>query len=185
MIHRVFSVEPGYDCRAECQHERRGDHGICSDIWTYAVVDRDARAALEFQLSTPFHPATVDVSSLSDFSRKFGGRNVAMHFGYPTSKEQVLGRPTSTNCAYVGTCYDAGTWGLMADELAAHFDQAQGLEGVGDPLTRQPALWAALEDKLAALVTQRRADRLSDGDLRWRVCEHCGGAGVVDTSGER
>lgn len=186
-MNRVFNVESGFDCRTECKHERKGEHGISSDTWTYAVIDSDARAALELRVMTPFYPTTVNVKSLPVFLQKFRGANVCMHFGYPINKAQVMDGVRTRICEYIGVCYDAGSWGLMGDELVdAHFNQEQGLQqGPIGPvvlphiLKEQPALWAALEERLAELVKQRQAERASDGDLRWRVCEHCVGQGVV------
>jgi hypothetical protein len=117
-----------------------------------------------------------------NFLRKFWGRSVLLHFGYPTDKQQVRDGPGTTECSYIGTCYEGGSWGLMAEELVkAHFDQEVGLanRGYTDTLL-QPVLWVALEDKFAELVVQRQAERLSDGDLKWRKCEHCDGHGVLD-----
>lgn len=183
-MNRSFIIKPGYDCRTECKHEIKGKHGACSDIWTYAVIDTDARAALELRIMTPFYPSTVDVSFLPDSLRTFMGTDICMHFGYPTSREQVRSG-AKTQCKYIGVCYDAGSWSVMANELVtAHFDQEHGLKqgpifAYQGLLQEQPALWAALEMRLAELVEKKQAARREDGDLRWRVCEHCKGQGVV------
>lgn len=179
---RIFNAKPGFDCRIECNHEIKGQHGICSDMWTYAIVNRDARAALELTIMTPFYPQTVDVGSLPDFLRRFVGSNILMHFGYPINKLQVLKHePPVTDCVYIGTCYKGGSWSMMADELVkANFDQAQGLKRNPRTLGEQPALWTALESKLVELTEEMQAARLQDGDLRWQVCEHCTGQGVIE-----
>jgi hypothetical protein len=181
MIHRAFTIDPGYDCRVECKHDSKGQHGICPDTWICVVVDNDARAALEIRIHAPFYPETVIPEDLSGFLRTFWGRNLALHFGYPTSPQQVLDGPESTKCSYIGTCYSSDSWGLRVDELMAHFDQRIGLTNREHTALRdQPAFYTALEEKLAALVAERQAERLSDGDLKWRKCDHCDGRGVVD-----
>jgi hypothetical protein len=81
MIHRAFTIDPGYDCRVECKHDSKGQHGICPDTWICVVVDNDARAALEIRIHAPFYPETVIPEDLSGFLRTFWGRNLALHFG--------------------------------------------------------------------------------------------------------
>jgi len=59
---RITQKEPGYDCRAQCQHKKKGDHGIMSDTWWYCVRDGDRAVSLSVYSSD--YPATVDRSSL-------------------------------------------------------------------------------------------------------------------------
>ncbi len=185
MIQRVFNVSPGYDCRVECQHEHKGQHGIHCDEWVYTVVDRDAHAALELEVYTPFYPATVDKRAILEVRKPFCGGILLLHYGYATSREAVLEADAERNCAYIGTCYPA-TFGLAAGVLVnKYFDN--NLEdgwpnGPGNQLEEQPNLWAALEARLAELVEYGERQRREDGDLKWRVCECCKGAGTLEVA---
>lgn len=177
---RIFNVAPGYDCRTTCKHTVKGEHGICSDTWIYAIVDQDARAALQLVVSTPFYPATV----VSGKYELFKGNGLYLHFRHPTNVEEVLADPPlDERCEYLETCYGASSYGLLGYKIVrASFDQERGLSDPGsehaNPLQDQHALWAALESKLVELIEVKQAERLSDGDLKWRKCECCNGLGV-------
>ncbi len=170
MIQHVFNVRPGYDCRVECKHKVKGQHGIHCDEWVYAVVDRDAQAALELRTYTPFYPNGFEPG----FDNKFWGANLALHLGFAINKEQVKNPEPHPNCAYIGLCFDGGSWGLLADELVqAHFDQTSENRD-------QPKLWQALEEKFVLLVQRANREALEDGDLKWVRCKCCKGEGVVE-----
>lgn len=182
MIQRVFNVRPGYDCRVECKHDPKGEHGLHCDEWVYTVVDRDARAALELEVYTPFYPPTVDKRGMLEVRQPFMGSVLHSHYGLPTTKEQVqAAEPHSTNCAYIGTCWGS-SFGMAADSMVAKYfeNNCEGgwPNGPGDQRDIQPRLWAALELRLVELIGFAERQRWEDGDRKWIRCECCKGEGV-------
>ena len=58
------SKSPGYDCLYdECKHERKGEHGICSDVWHYLLADEQGIEGTQFAVTVDvfshYYPATV------------------------------------------------------------------------------------------------------------------------------
>lgn len=185
MIHRSFSIKPGYDCRVTCSHERKGDHGIHCTEWVYTVVDRDAHIALELDVYTPFYPVSVQprqyLHNIID-QKPFHGAYLRWHYGYAINRTQVLAGPDTERCKLIGRCWPDGS-GIAADELVKlHFERntEDGWPKDSKQLSEQPTLWAALEQKLKERLSDLGQDRREDGDLKWAVCEHCKGTGTIE-----
>ena len=188
-ITRKFHTTPGYDCRAECKHEPKGRHGVCSEVWTFSVVDREARVGVELRVFTPFYPDTVTAMGRRS---KFDGHSLSTHVGFPTCREDVLaGKPLTSDCALVGACYrggsdsalDADTFVALLDvQAAARKLKAHGFDTGNDGfiLEQQPVLWKALEEFLRAQVDRALTMRRIDGDLKWAVCACCYGKGLIE-----
>jgi hypothetical protein len=185
MIQRSFVAKLGYDCRKVCLHERKGDHGIHCTEWVYTVVDHDARIALELEVYTPFYPESVEptrfLHNIID-QKPFRGSFLRWHFGYATNRAQILAGPASEHCALIGRCWAGGS-GLDAEPLVnQHFERnvEDGWARSSNQLSEQPALWAALEQRLETICETFSAERKVDGDLKWQVCAACAGTGTCE-----
>ncbi len=133
-MERRTNVEPGYDCRKVCQHERKGDHGIRCDEWWFVVVDGDHAVTLTV-FSGKF-PASVDVLG-------FAGTRCAESVGCGLALHRA--DPEGVRCEYVrgGRCSSEASY-LGGEAFWKKF-------GVADAGTRQPeSFWQALEAKLIA-----------------------------------
>lgn len=181
MIQRVFSTQPAYDCRTECTHDPKGDHGIHCEEWFFTVIDRDYRAALECEVWTPFYADTVDPQNFIHTvlnEPPFRGINLHFHFGFPTSAGDVrVGIPTTRDCKYIGTCFSdrIGNSDYVEKLVATTFEIELGRD-----YNIQPKLWAALEQELQCCIVKAEQARRTDGDLKWKLCEKCCGNGLVE-----
>ena len=174
MLQRTANLRPGYDCRTVCTHTPRGDHGISSDRWIFAVRDMDRHIALEFVISTPNYPVSVGERYI--FYRSFSPSVLIWHYAHPTSKDEVLGSPAA-DCDYLGKCYRNNGSTTYEREL---FERIFVMPSAGTHTPEQPeSFWLALEHELDTRATALEAARLEDGDLKWKVCGCCHGERVV------
>jgi hypothetical protein len=192
MIQRVFNTRHAYDCRTECKHDPKDDHGIHCEEWFFTVIDRDYRAALECEVWTPFYPDAVDpkhhIHTLLN-EPPFWGISLSFHFGFPTCARDVRGYDPRLDCKYIGTCFSerVGSSTYVKKLVATTFDMSTGWafqpmlgdeRGIHQP--PQPKLWAALEQELQSLIVKAEQARRTDGDLKWKLCEKCRGNGLVE-----
>jgi hypothetical protein len=126
---RSSGSSPGYDCRTECKHEPKGEHGISGGTWWYAVTDGDHAVSLEL-LGTDF-PETVTRPLIGVLERPIPA-------GLVSHRADPGGEP----CEFVsgGRCKSDVTY------LGAH----NLWEEHGDPAQREQseAFWLALEAEL-------------------------------------
>lgn len=130
MIKRTMKVTPGYDCRTECKHEPKGDHGIAGDEWWYTVTD--GRVAVSLQVLTNAYPPSVDQEKIPPILRGHLAGTLAFH----------RPDPEGCTCDLVpgGKCSLEIGFGTGARFWKEHGDPAQ---------SEQPeTFWAALEAEL-------------------------------------
>ncbi len=98
---RRVSVRPGYDCRRQCSHDPKGEHGISSEEWWFAVVS--GRTALSLSVLSGSYPESVDVSRLSEGLTKCQGCAWALHRADPDGNpcEYVVGGLCKSNVSYL------------------------------------------------------------------------------------
>ncbi|MDP3766579.1 MAG: hypothetical protein Q8S13_01060 [Dehalococcoidia bacterium] len=164
---RGFAVVLGWDCRAICEHDQKGDHGIHGDEWNYIVGIEDAALVL-----------TVSVSEWSAKSRPFPfvlGDNplveMTWHFAYPTSEEAIKDGEQRQACVFVpmGCIRSASGSSFCASSLWKAHAQPGRLQS--------ETFWRTLETALdARLILLHEARRAVEDVSR---CSHCGGAGVI------
>jgi hypothetical protein len=185
MIQRVFNARLAYDCRTECKHDRKGDHGVHCEEWFFAVIDRDYHAALECEVWTPFYPDTVDPRDYIHTilaQPPFRGIRLSFHFGFPTCAQDVRSADERLDCKYIGTCFSecAGSTTYVEKLVATTFLWLDVGVHTHLPSESQPKLWAALEQELQSLIVKAEQARRTDGDLKWKLCEKCCGNGLVE-----
>lgn len=185
MIKRSTFIVPGHDdIYAECQHTPKGNHGIQSDEALHAVATelRDGRrAALVLTLATGNFPPTIPDRHWTGSLRykQVRAYDLSLHV-------QPLAGLTGlrASCEFLGgcTCSPMYTSALGGDEL---------LEGAGfghrhrggynlDAAAPPEEMWKALENKLAALIADKRqlptASDLSIDDMLNAINARVGGA---------
>ena len=171
---RSVHVVEGYDCRVDRHKPKaagRDGHGIHCDEWVYTLVD-PAVGALALHVYTPFFPRSVDPPPFTSYRGAF----IGMCTPHVTSRQLVASATPPSPCAYLGQCYDWGTWSLLAGEIFEETFEARLQPRIEDP---QPRLWAKLEEFFAEQANAIKVARHEHGDLGWRRCEHCNGEGVL------
>lgn len=127
---RQFILRPGYDCRKECSHEPKGEHGICSDVWFYVVSEGPHAVSLE--IFSADYPPTVERATLTGFlQRPFSGGLFFHHAD-----------PSGNRCEFVegGLCKSDCSYRCAQDLWEAHGNPNQREQG--------EAFWLALEARL-------------------------------------
>ena len=173
---------PGYDCRVQCVHEQKGNHGQHCDE---ASLDlRDGDIGLSGDL---FLMARDGVRLHWDFYRHppINPVLLVVHVGYPFTAEDVRGKPLECDLLLGGKCYCTEPMGLGFDELwkAVELGNLENL--VADPHIEQYLLdcepiWAALAKYLD---TRRLEFELARATLPVR-CPHCDGTGLLSRAAE-
>lgn len=132
-MQRITRVEPGYDCRTVCKHERKGEHGICSDVWFFVITD--GRRAVSLSVFSADYPATVE-RPLPECLDKSSGVGLCWHEA--THAEDSEGRECDVLPA--GRCKGDTTYLGARDFWREHGDPRQ--------LAQAEEFWIALEAKL-------------------------------------
>ncbi len=134
MIRKV-QVEPGYDCRRECLHERKGDHGIHCDEWWFAVVE--GRHAVSLSVFSGKYPESVGAFPLGTSFAEVKGAVWVEHHADLYGGE----------CDYVegGRCRGETSF-LAADVFWKKFGSPEG--GIEQP----ESFWQALEAELRKVI---------------------------------
>lgn len=130
-MERVSKLFPGYDCRKECQHEHRGEHGICADVWWYAVTDTTRAVAL--QVMSADYPASVERAELPRVLQGASGACMTFH---------VADSESDRECGLVscGKCRLDYTYLGARDFWKEHH--------VGEQRDQPESFWLALEARL-------------------------------------
>jgi len=178
---RTSFVEPGYDCRVECQHKVKGDHGICADGWCY-VVSTGECAGMLFVRSANY-PSTVDTSRHEAFMRRPSGSDLTLHVSWPAASDEDDTREAvrlhqGRDCALVdgGRCWNPKSTALGAKEFwDAH--------GSPDGFDQPESFWEALREKATAWIADAKAMRARLAHVR--QCPACQGRGVVEIKEEK
>jgi len=162
--------EPGYDCRRECKHENKGEHGWHCDEWIYVVGDANGALVLEVT-SQQF----ADDERLSiEWRRRTRlpeGSNLRLHLAFPVEVESIRTADDGTACDFIGAecCFPGGYWALLAGELWERLSAS--------PTLAQPeTFWQGLETKYREIMADRLAERK---DTTHAQCPTCKGAGVI------
>lgn len=130
-VERRTYRKPGHDCRRECRHEPKGEHGIHSDEWWFAVVD--GGLAVSLTVFSGLYPESVDRSTLPACVSECSASTFATHRADPNGKE----------CDYVegGLCT-----GALSFLRAERFWKRHGVPEAG--LEQPESFWSALETEL-------------------------------------
>lgn len=162
-MRRISIRRAGHDCRVTCSHERKGDHGICSDEWTYLIEEYGF--AFGIKVFSFVYPASVNVETLS-YRPEAPLASCEWH-----SLE-----PRETNWAHSDGCevfqgkrcfFEGGNYGL-ADRLV--------LDGKLNPLDfgQAEGFWLVLENEFKRQLELRPVVKEIED-----VCPHCKGSGNV------
>lgn len=162
---RHFQRTPGYDCRVQCQHQEKGDHGTHCDEWWYAVVLGPGDFALSLRVFAGNFPGRT---------RKPQGTDLTGHAGFFLEDDEDafrLGQPLGS-CPYLGRCSISHTTGLGARE----FYEQHGIQKFNGTGEQPESFWVALEDRARLLAAEAHKRRL---DPKLHRCPRCDGRGVV------
>lgn len=131
---REHYVRPGYDCRKECLHEPKGEHGICGDTWFYVVSD--GKRAVSLEILSDRYPPTVERALLPDVLQKPMAACLVTHVADPDAD------PEQAKCKWVegGLCRVDGSYLGARAFWNEHGDPKQPEQG--------EAFWLALEAEL-------------------------------------
>ena len=140
-LRRITHVRPGYDCRnVPCKHERKGDHGIAGDEWTYVVTD--GQTAINLSVLTSRYPDTVPPVAREvarEAINRDGYGNLPSDLGRHFTKRVSEWECPLESCLWLDgqPCFYDGS-GLQALEFwLAHGDGSKPEQG--------EAFWVALE----------------------------------------
>ncbi len=131
---RVTRIDPGYNCGTggkDCQHEKRGDHGISSDSWYYAVTDETR--AVSLLVFSGDYPPSVERATLPAKLQKPWGAYLHFHVADSTNGEPC-------DLVSCGKC-KMGVSCLEADECWEEHH-------VGEQREQPESFWVALESRL-------------------------------------
>lgn len=170
---RATFEEPGHDCRVECKHEVKGDHGICSSIWVYLVTDGECTLALD--VYSGIFPPTVErrASSIIEYPN---GRELTLHVPWvcgDNAEEDIQHGRRGRECELIpaGRCWMPHSSSLGArDFWRANYVCAQ---------FQQPeTFWEALRAKAEELIKAAREHAKEFAHLK--QCPTCRGRGVIE-----
>ena len=135
MIERRHFVTPGYDCRVECKHEPKGDHGIASDEWHYVVSEGER--AVSLSMLSQCYPPSVDRESMDP-----AVRSILFDRDLIGSLRTHVTDPGGGYCEWVegGACKSDVTCLGAAEFWKEHGESTQPEQG--------EAFWLALEREL-------------------------------------
>lgn len=132
---RVTSAVPGYDCRVECKHDNKGDHGVHCEEWWYAVVDEETNQALSLMVFSNEFPNGYAAS----WSWAEKPKGVSLQFHRTTE----LGNP----CEFIEGPCATEPFGAMYTE---RFFEVHGV-----PRREQPeSFWQSLEQMLRERIPE-------------------------------
>lgn len=167
----------GYDCRVECVHEVKGQHGQKGDeLW---LEVRSGDAALTLQLFTTVRDGQV--MHLSSRGRLVNPAYVTLHFGFTFEESQVRTAAKPRECDVLGSCWSDEESPCRADtlwpaEADAEIESELTLPNVEEiALQCAEVVWKRLETEL----TNEREARWKAHAALPRQCDKCGGTGVV------
>lgn len=170
-MERISHRESGYDCRVECKHDRKGDHGIHGGRYLWSV--RDGDVAVVLAVFAADYPETVE--QRSRFRREKGLLgSVFVHATFPTERSDLL-KPPHPNCDFLGgqACWEIWDSTLATDD----FKPVVAFHSEGGPLFDQPeTFWQALEAWLTERAPGFRESRI---DTKWKLCPCCKGEQTV------
>jgi hypothetical protein len=169
--HRTSWVRQGYDCRTECKHTPKGDHGVSDDDWLYVVSN--GVLALALSVTSGVYPPTVKRRD-NDKPRAW---DFEIHAPWPiTCDDNVreivrLGRP-GTECDLVegGRCYVSRTSMSAGEEWFKEHGTAS--------FEQSGFFWDEFRRKAVELF--RPILDQHEEDKHIVRCPCCNGAGVVD-----
>jgi hypothetical protein len=171
-LRRASFRRPGYDCRRECKHTPKGDHGWHGDEWIYVVGDEEGALVLTiFANEFEGDPAlTAELRrGASERSQRACGSDLTLHTRFPIDVEHVREAAQGTKCEYVvGRCFTAWTSARQADDFFT--------EHGADTFDQSIAFWDAFSERFLELMADARARRV---DTTHAQCPTCAGAGVV------
>lgn len=170
---RIEWHTPGFDCRADCQHTPKGDHGISGGRHVFAVQTDEGDVAVVLDLFGAEFPDTVpaDVRARMMEDRAIDPMpSISYHAAFPTEREDVGKRgerdcrvlKPGAGCFVVAQYSDVGRW----------FRAVGGVSG----RVQSEEVWLALEAMLASRVEEIRGN---DARKKWMVCPCCEGQAFV------
>lgn len=175
--HRVL-WKPGYDCRGECQHEVKGDHGQHGDelyLWT-RFAELGAGASLTLFLAAR---AGVRIGDYYSEHYPYGVMPAWLHthFAFPTTEEQVRGKASACDLLD-GQCFSGATTAIAAERVWSDVFSDEMLVSSQIELlalAHCTATWARLD----AFLRQAYEDADEAHQALPVRCEHCHGRGVI------
>lgn len=163
---RASYIVPGWDCRVECKHEHKGNHGIHNEEWIYAVSDGEY--AVSLRVGSGIYPSSV----MHCESQPPRGWDLELHSPWTDDEEAIRRGDGGHACAFIeaNRCYvmassiHAGET-LFAAHGAASFDQPE-------------TFWEAFQAKAKEWIGRARTARAQQPKLC--RCPRCEGRGVVE-----
>ena len=159
---RRLIVHPGYNCREQCDHDPKGDHGIASDLWLFGIVSKDRTFAISLEVSSGKYPASTGRRHQIPF-----GIDLGYHKARATSVDQARDKPTKDCVMIDGACYSDGSSLRGLEFWKRHGGDAMEITEVSE------ALWIALEQRFQIDYAAHCARPT------WVRCLHCDGQGYL------
>ena len=178
----------GYDCRVECEHEKKGNHGQAGDRFALVVRLRGpSDAALDLLCRASARDGQI---CSPDRARERGLVTTvcaSLHCTFPITEGEVLaGEPWQCDILRGGYCYGTEGSGCWGDRL---WTPAQ-TEAAGDAILHIPShadvlfalpIWDQMAKELVDALVRHKAE----SDALPRRCEHCKGKGLIAKKGKR
>lgn len=146
-LRRATIREPGFDCRTECKHEEKGDHGWHGDEWIYVVSNGIAAISLSVMTAFFADDEVLNAESVASFRSIFCGRRydeqltiggaMAWHSPFKRLDEEPA------ECEFIESHQ---CWGSH-ESLFAGARFWRMFKGRGDQIERPETFWMALEAK--------------------------------------
>lgn len=178
----------GFDCRQQCVHENKGDHGQTGDELRLDMRIDDFALCLELMLSVRDGRVLDDLISIREWNTPARGGycyvrpfQVAVHSAFPTQRDQLLTEPAECDLLYRGRCWICESSILQAETLWTPLDSEMIIDVLPSRDIEHVVLdtcgsaWLRMFDALIQKHKEARA--------RWtalpQVCARCHGTGTV------
>jgi hypothetical protein len=130
MIERKSHTTPGYNCKVECPHEPKGDHGRHCDNWYYVVSE--GKWVVVLTVFSGIYPDSVDTSRMDPEQLVPTGAYLTFHWAAADGEPCEL--VPGGLCKSDGTCLGATKF------FEEYGDKTQ--------FTQPETFWKALEERL-------------------------------------
>lgn len=172
---RKVVIDPGYDCRMQCEHEKKADHGCCGDYWGFLLRRDGCTLTLTVRADTVrgkrIPPPPWPIPHKYEV-RPTEGTDLTLWTPWPVNEDQVLTGPDEDETwVAASTCIGAEQLWKQAvdvdnfDDLYMNEETLLSLDKVWEELAARFNIW--LHD-----ARQQRTSKIR--------CPRCDGKGIVE-----
>jgi len=184
-LERAVFSPLGYDCRAQCEHEKKGDHGVRCDELIFVVRSAGATeiaAALSLGCGTNALKGKPGYPS-KDVIRTY---DLTLHKAFPTSEGDIREQRPSP-CALLpdGMCYFLDSTSALQADAVWSDEFAKALAGAPfdrEYLAERAFAVEGLWERLGAEFRERYNKALNQAAQAPERCPTCEGKGLVPKS---